>query len=48
MYKRLRLVLAFLALTSCTDGKGENQGYRTQTFRAEAKKVRIESELIKN
>lgn len=47
MYKRLCLVVAFLALTSCADGKGENQVYRNHTFQAEVKKVRLQSQLLK-
>ncbi len=47
MYQKLSLLLFFLALTSCADGKDQNQVYKTHSFQAVVKKVRLQSELLK-
>ena len=41
------MLLFLLALTSCADGKDQNQVYKTHSFQAEVRKVRLQSELLK-
>lgn len=47
MFKRLAVIFSFLALASCSDGKGQHEAYKTQSFQAEVRKVRLQSELLK-
>jgi len=47
MYKRLAVVFSFLSLASCGDVNGQHHAYKTKSFQALVKNVRLQSELIK-
>ena len=47
MYKRLCVILSFLALASCGEVNGQHYAYKSKSFQALVKNVRLQSELIK-
>lgn len=47
MYKRLCVILSFLAVAFCGDANGQNPAYKSKSFQAIVKNVRLQSELIK-
>jgi len=47
MYKRLCVILSFLAVALCGDANGQNPAYKSKSFQALVKNVRLQSELIK-
>ena len=47
MYQKLCVMLSFLVLASCGDINGQHQAYKSESFQALVKNVRLQSELIK-